>query len=412
MKRALFSLLVISLAVAWFAGYWAAGAEVVQWAVYGSQIHFDHYDRLAARFMEIHPDIKVEILQIGNVDERIQLLIAGGSAPDVVIVNNHNSLGVLWAGGYADISDKINNDPTYKKADYFPNTYEPFLYKGQIWAAPVSFATIGIYYNQDRLSEKGASIPVNWTWNDFKQVNQRLATDQNGDGTPEIYGTMFNASSPTRMFQWFYQNKAVLWNETWTRSLFNNPEAVDVLRYFKDLVDSKAISPVYTANIARDFISGNIGMISEVTGHDSNIRQNGQFKAGIAPLPAGKTRSTLIFTDGFAITSASKHKDAAWELIKFLVGEEGTQAFLDMGYIPALRKKTVSYLQAEHNLPGVQHFVDSVAYARALEYPMPVGRLNAIFYPEMGKLWKGQASPQETAIKLEETFNAELAVNK
>jgi multiple sugar transport system substrate-binding protein len=412
MKRALFSLFVVLLVIGVFGGSFASAATKVQWAVYGNQLQLDSYDKLVATFMASNPDIEVEILVIaGSVDERVAVLIAGGAAPDVVSVNNHNSLGVLWANGYADLSSMINNDSEYKASDYYPATFEPFYYKGQTWAVPVTFATIGTYVNTDMLSDNGLNTTINeWTWEDFKNINQRMTKDTNGDGLPDIYGSMINASTPTRLIQWFDQNDATLWNSTLTQSTFNNPRAIEVLQYFRDLVDARSISPSPLANITRDFIAGNIGMIQEVAGYDSNVMANASFSAAIAPLPMGVKKSTLVFTDGFAITSASKNKAAAWEFIKFLVSEEATQVRLEQGYIPAMRKKADVYMSYANALPGARHFIDSIAYGRALQYPLALGQYNSLMYNAMAKLWNGTASPQATAIQLQQQLTAALSL--
>ena len=45
-----------------------------------------------------------------------------------------------------------------------------------------------------------------------------------------------------------------------------------------------------------------------------------------APMPKGKTRGNLAFTVSYSMARDSKHKAAAWELLKYLSGPAGHEA--------------------------------------------------------------------------------------
>ncbi len=54
-----------------------------------------------------------------------------------------------------------------------------------------------------------------------------------------------------------------------------------------------------------------------------DILESAQFRIGVASFPAGpERRVTLATTDGFAIYARTKHPDAAWELMKFLISKD------------------------------------------------------------------------------------------
>ncbi len=50
-----------------------------------------------------------------------------------------------------------------------------------------------------------------------------------------------------------------------------------------------------------------------------------------APLPKGKTRGNLAFTVSYSMAKDSKHKAAAWQLLKYLVGRQGMQQWVSLG---------------------------------------------------------------------------------
>src|SRR4029453_2660544 len=50
-----------------------------------------------------------------------------------------------------------------------------------------------------------------------------------------------------------------------------------------------------------------------------------------APLPKGKTRGNLPSTVSFSMARDSKHKQAAWELLKYLTGRTGMRSWTSLG---------------------------------------------------------------------------------
>jgi multiple sugar transport system substrate-binding protein len=75
------------------------------------------------------------------------------------------------------------------------------------------------------------------------------------------------------------------------------------------------------------FIEQKIAMVEDGSWALRDILEKSEFRVGVAPFPAGpERRVTLATTDGFAIFSGTKHPDAAWEFMKFLIGIEYGQA--------------------------------------------------------------------------------------
>jgi len=50
-----------------------------------------------------------------------------------------------------------------------------------------------------------------------------------------------------------------------------------------------------------------------------------------APLPKGKKRGNLAFTVSYSMSKDSKHKAAAWQVLKYLVGRQGMQQWISLG---------------------------------------------------------------------------------
>jgi len=57
-----------------------------------------------------------------------------------------------------------------------------------------------------------------------------------------------------------------------------------------------------------------------------------------APMPKGKTRGNLAFTVSYSMSKDSKHKAAAWQVLKYLVGRQGQQQWISLGLALPTRK--------------------------------------------------------------------------
>jgi multiple sugar transport system substrate-binding protein len=73
-----------------------------------------------------------------------------------------------------------------------------------------------------------------------------------------------------------------------------------------------------------------------------SILANANFRVGLAVFPAGPVRrATLATTDGFGIYAGTKHPDAAWELLKFLVSKEYGRAMAKAQFLQPARASLV-----------------------------------------------------------------------
>jgi len=84
-----------------------------------------------------------------------------------------------------------------------------------------------------------------------------------------------------------------------------------------------------------------------------HILEKANFRVGVAPFPSGPARRvTLASTDGFGIYSGTKHPEAAWELVKFLTGQEFGRAMAKAGLLQPARASIfddwVGFIQAEY----------------------------------------------------------------
>jgi multiple sugar transport system substrate-binding protein len=90
------------------------------------------------------------------------------------------------------------------------------------------------------------------------------------------------------------------------------------------------------------FIDQKIAMVEDGSWALKDILAMAPFQIGVAPLPAGPVRRvTLATTDGFAIYAGTRHPEAAWELVKFLISREYGRAMAQANFLQPARASLV-----------------------------------------------------------------------
>jgi multiple sugar transport system substrate-binding protein len=90
------------------------------------------------------------------------------------------------------------------------------------------------------------------------------------------------------------------------------------------------------------------------------------FHIGVALVPKGpQRRVTLATNDGFGIYSGTKHPDAAWELLKFLISKDYGRAMAQAHFLQPARASLVddwvTYIQEQY--PGKSKDMNIAAFA-------------------------------------------------
>jgi multiple sugar transport system substrate-binding protein len=114
------------------------------------------------------------------------------------------------------------------------------------------------------------------------------------------------------------------------------------------------------------FVSGQIAMLEDGSWRLKHILTNANFRIGVAPFPAGPvSRVTLATTDGYGIYAGTRHPEAAWELVKFLTGQEYGRALARSGLLQPARASLVEdwagFIRQE--FPGKTEDLDITAFA-------------------------------------------------
>ena len=148
---------------------------VIEFASWGSKSEVEILKPILSDFEKENPDIKVEFMHIPqNYFQKIHLLFASNTAPDVIFINNLY-LPVYANAGVLEPLDLSSNQ-------FYGQAIEALSFKGVLYAIPRDVSNLVIYYNKDIFDKKHIPYPSqDWTFSEFLNTAEKL-TDKNTFG--------------------------------------------------------------------------------------------------------------------------------------------------------------------------------------------------------------------------------------
>ena len=302
------------------------------------------------------PNVNVTLSQVPDYDTKLQVSLAGGSAPDVFYVDSFKFLDLQNAEALANGNDQVK-DP----ADFVPNLKAAFTKDGQFYCPPKDFSTLALQYNKDLFDAAGLAYPTpDWSWQDMEDAAAKLTDKDKG-----VYGMVVNPDM-ARWLAFLYQAGGSVYNEDATKMTINSPEAKAAMDFYVGLVTkgyAAQSSDVSTGWPGEAFGQGKAAMVVEGNWIMSYLTdQFPDLKFGVAELPAGpKGKATMAFTVCYAAPASGKHLAESWDFINYIAGPEGMKAWTDLGLAMPTRQSLSAGWAEQY--PDSQPFIAGAEYA-------------------------------------------------
>lgn len=283
------------------------------------------------------PNIKIQVEDQGPGYDFVAKNTAGwlsGDGPDISGHCCEYGLGFARQGFLLNMDPYVKRDarqvPTADYVDWMIKFFNSTEH-GQ-WALPMYTGTIGLLYDRAAFQKKGQAFPDDsWDWNKYREVGQKLAEPQNGIWAREIL-------LPGNVYRRFHQNGATMVDpKDDTKAAFASEKAITAMEYERNSVHrdqatvvtggAKIPEAVRGLTQPQRMIAGKIAMFEGASFGLTRYVQSlsNDVDWDIAPLPKGPSgRFTLATGDAWSIWKGTKAKDASWEWVKFLQGDEWT----------------------------------------------------------------------------------------
>ena len=321
------------------------------------------YQAAAKVFMEKNPNIKVEIAQLGWDDywTGLQTEMVGGTAGDVFTDHLAKYLDFSSKNQLVDLSEYIRRD-NLDMSIYMNDLEKLWQTKdGKTYGLPKDWDTICVIYNKNITDTVGVTADElnSMTWNatdggSFERMIKRLSYDENGNNglSPAFdkkhvaqYGLVLARSDDRGQAQFSPLAYSTGW--TYTDGLYDanyhydDPRFISTIEWMKRMQDEGFMAP-YTeiANgSATVFNAGRAALVFDGSWMIGTYKAIGTFDVGFALLPEGpQGRRSMINGLGDSIWVGSKHKEEAWQWVKFLASRESQEIIGSFGVVfPAIQ---------------------------------------------------------------------------
>lgn len=281
-------------------------------------------------------------VQYNQLLDKITTSIQGGADVDVIEMDTIWTAQFASAGWVDDISDRITDEI---KQDVPDSALSAVTFNGKLYGMPWFNSAKHLFYNTKLLQDAGFENPPA-TLDEFVEMAKATTT---ADGQ---WGSVWSWKQAEGMIcDWvsimFTKQGAQILDES-GQAVFNTMGGTEALQWMVDLIYThKAADPAsleYTeTEVLRALETGKYALTYnwEGTLPEANDPAKSQaapnVKIGLLPGSADVKSSSVNGSEGWAILANSTHKDAAWQLLEYMVSPAWQKkAALTIGDYPVL----------------------------------------------------------------------------
>lgn len=271
--------------------------------------------------------VKLVTLPEGSYNEQVAAAAFAGDLPDLLDFDGPNLYSYAWTGHLIPLDKFVSSE---LKADFLPSIIAQGTYGGKLYSLGTFDSGFGMWGNKVYLEKAGVRIPIGiddaWTLNEFNDALKKLqALDEveyaidfkmnYGQGEWYTYGfsPIIQSWGADLIDRKDYQS---------ADGVLNSPKAVEALTWFQSLFkDGYAnIKPASDD----DFYGRKTAALAYVgmwmwDPHHKGLGDD----LVVLPMPKfGDKAVTGMGSWCWGITSQSKHQEAAWKFLEYLLSPE------------------------------------------------------------------------------------------
>lgn len=341
MMKRLWVLLLASLVFAVMSSSVLAATTIEVWFHSGQGAERQVIRDQVNRFNSMQHEVQVKLVQLpeGSYDQQVQAAALAGKLPDVLDLDGPFVANYAWSGYLRPLDGFLSEK---MKADFLPSIIAQGEYHGHLYALGTFDSGLAIWGNKKYLQQIRARIPHGvkdaWTQAEFMDILKKLKELPGvkypldlkinyGKGEWYTYGF-----SP--LFQAFGADLIDRSTYKTAKGVLNGPRAVEAGEWFQSLFKKGYVNPNPPGD--NEFISGEAAL--SLVGHWAypQYKQALGDNLVLIPMPKFKRQVTGMGSWAWSITARSKHPEAAWKFLSFLLRPEEIVKMTDAnGAVPA-----------------------------------------------------------------------------
>ena len=347
-------------------------AKLTIWVYGWEKASADKIQEDTAKYKE-ETGVEVTVVPIASdsYSTKIQATLAGGNNPDLAFVDAGVQSIQLAAKGKL-LPLKEYGVEEYKDK-FYDSVWDTMTYKDDVYGLRITSNNLALFYNKEKFANANLEEPTaDWTWDDLRSAAKALTDPDNN-----AYGLDLPIYDKNGGYTWtwlpfLWQNGGKMLNDVRTEAIFNSPEAVEALEFWKTMVQEDKSVPLQAAPTGVNrFSSGITGMCIDgpwmlsVYLSDPNFKD----KFGVAPLPQKKQQATVVGGEGVVVFSNTKYPQEAYDYLVHLTCSEFVQTFWE-NWITIPPQPEFKDFYAGDDLYGdyIQVFSDQMEYSQTRQF--------------------------------------------
>ncbi|MDO8487825.1 MAG: extracellular solute-binding protein [bacterium] len=291
---------------------------------------------LITEYEAAHPDVKINYIFQSQREyrERLQNALSQGSGPDIFRI--HNTWVPMFKTDLAPIPADIYSAQTFEST-FYPTAKTDLRLGNNYVAIPLEYDGLGMYVNEELLSQAGASVPQSWT--ELRETAAALCVGDTEDGKCRsgervlIAGVAMGTIENVDHWQDIVAT-LMLQNNVNLNAPSGKP-AEDVLDFYTVFSRTDGVWNSSLPNSTAAFAGGKLAIYFGPSwrAHDI-LAANPSLKFKVYPVPQlpidpalGEKPITWASYWAEAVNAKSPHTKQAWDFVGWLSQRENLQKF-------------------------------------------------------------------------------------
>lgn len=328
------------------------------------------YEFAVAKFMEMYPNVKIELTASPKINEIATAKVASGDDNDMfdlMLSKVGFNTNLIKSGVVEDLSDLMNapiwDDPSVTFGqDMMESSRTLFTYDGKLRLLPVDISLISIIYNKKMFEENGWNQDPQ-TWGEFLQL---LDTIKNSGKTDPLAfaGTVGYLPWLTNMASMYYDG----WKDKYVKrekGIYADPSNIAPLVKLKELKDKgyflKGTEALDHTQSQMEFLQGKAAMVPSGSWIENEMKNSApaDFEYGIMIQPVNDEPANPRYIQGYSdamwmwANKPELNKKWTKQFIRYYYSQEVQAEFIKSGGIPVLKSiqqnEAMSQLASQFN---------------------------------------------------------------
>ncbi|MBW7458161.1 ABC transporter substrate-binding protein [Paenibacillus sepulcri] len=285
------------------------------------------------KYEALHPNIEIDLqvaqTDVNDPDKQLadqekfvaaaNTAMLAGKGPDLIEMDLLPTEKYVNRNLLVNLSDLMQQDPTFKKEDYFTNILDNSQINGGLYAMPLSFYLSGLIGDEGALVKAGEQVnDQNWSWSEFAEMAKQLS--QKGG-----YEHAFGSSPDYMLTEMVSENYGLFVDEANGRASFDSASFTGLMKQVKAMFDE---------GVVYDALAGGRKNIKKTYFEEAQIQSPADYLYVLEAYASQakfytKPHAQEMGDGGYfrarqtlGISASSPVKKEAWDFIHFLLSEE------------------------------------------------------------------------------------------